>query len=646
MASDALLPSDPTQALVLASAEHDHALALIEDGPKRRRTITPAAKKGNRWGLLDDKPFKPLPYVDLPVGLDDDEVDQFLREQRLEDLHRKIHTQVLEDVDPDIRPPSPPPIYDKSGARLNTREIRSRKAMMAEYNRLIRYMIKTIDGYTPPAEWKPQKLVKKVLLPIERYPSAPFMGVIIGARGVNHKRLQESSGCKIFIRGKDIGDKFQSDEEVQMPQHVHIEGDTEEQIEAAEKLIAPLINPESPEFEYARTHGMQQLAVVNGYVVAKAEQRCSVCGALGHLGFDCPENNHFSYQMANVVCAICGDKGHVASDCKKAMEQHQAENIDWKDEAEKKYAMNAAYEKMMSELGVESSTAPTPVGAQPKAAAATGSPPGATTPMRPDATAQTDPYMPGTVTASGNTTAIRPLQQDLPLQPKATPRPWRPWQPQAPLQPNMRPMVKMPATTVAPWGATASTGSSYSSSAPLTRGSPDVDNTLLCPTGLTALASTVLREMSQETGARISLSNALEPGGQRVLIHGTRESRERAKLHFRAWLSVQSGTTEEDVDFSLGAGFPPQGFPPSGFPPSGFPPMGFPPSMGKGPAGIRPNNSFPPSMGSGILPPNGFPPDSSSTSLGSQVFQPPITQPNVIAPPGMPAGFGVSWDEL
>ena len=34
---------------------------------------------------------------------------------------------------------------------------------------------------------------------------APFMGVIIGPRGVNHKRLQDTTGCKIFIRGRDIG---------------------------------------------------------------------------------------------------------------------------------------------------------------------------------------------------------------------------------------------------------------------------------------------------------------------------------------------------------------------------------------------------------------------------------------------------------
>lgn len=40
------------------------------------------------------------------------------------------------------------------------------------------------------------------------------------ARGA---RSQDTTGCKIFIRGRDIGDKWQSEEEAAMPQHVHIE---------------------------------------------------------------------------------------------------------------------------------------------------------------------------------------------------------------------------------------------------------------------------------------------------------------------------------------------------------------------------------------------------------------------------------------
>lgn len=368
---DDTVASDLAQAIVLAGVRHEETLQTFSEGPKRksRWSECKVAKKGKRWGQPDDKPYKPLCYVDIPMGLTEKEIDQFLREQRLEDLHRKIQAHELEDHDPDIRPPSPPPVFDKAGNRLNTRDIRIRKGMTAEYNRLIRYMIKHVEGYLPPVDWKPAKLLKKIIIPIEKFPQAPFMGVIIGPRGVNHKRLQDTTGCKIFIRGRDIGDKWQSDEEAAMPQHVHIEGETEEQIVAAERLIEPLLNPESPEFEYARTHGMQQLAMVNGFTLNKAEQRCGICGALGHLGFECPETNNQNYKMANVVCTICGDKGHVASDCKKAAEAHKRDNVDWKAQAERKAQMDQDYSDMMGDLGsMQGQAAP---GGMPQSAATT-----------------------------------------------------------------------------------------------------------------------------------------------------------------------------------------------------------------------------------------------------------------------------------
>ncbi|CAJ1437954.1 unnamed protein product [Effrenium voratum] len=124
-----------------------------------------------------------------------------------------------------------------------------------------------------------------------------------------------------------------------------------EQILHCERLVEPLLNPESPEFEYARTHGMQQLAMVNGFSLNKAEQRCGICGALGHLGFECPETNNQNYKMANVTCTICGDKGHVASDCKKAAEINKRENVDWKAMAEKKAQMDKDFNDMMNDMG-------------------------------------------------------------------------------------------------------------------------------------------------------------------------------------------------------------------------------------------------------------------------------------------------------
>ncbi|CAK9016648.1 Splicing factor-like protein 1 (AtSF1) (SF1 homolog protein) [Durusdinium trenchii] len=592
--SDSLVVADASQALVLAdAAQAEQSLVLVDDSGDTKRkakwTRGGVSKKGKRWGLLEDKPFKPLPYVELPVGWAEAEVDQFLREQRLEDLNRKIQLGQLEDVEPDIRPPSPPPIYDRQGNRLNTREIRIRKAMLAEWNRLIRYMLKNLNDYVPPEGWKPQRLVKKILIPYEKYPNASFMGVIIGARGVNHKRLQEATGCRIFIRGKDIGDKFQQDEERHMPQHVHIEGETEEQIETATELIMPLLNPESPEFEYARTHGMQQVALVNGFTLKKTEQRCGVCGAVGHLGFDCPETEAFSYKMADVKCTICGDRGHVASDCKQAAEKHQKENVDWKVEAEKKRELDEEYEKMMSELGL-SKAKPQATPQTPAHQAEDGE---LDTPAADDLqpSPQEEAQVPSPL-AELSTKAVPPVQPQDSLPPGLVARGTQVKAPPPPLPPNALPKVPPP---------------------PRPRGlqpAPGADTSITCPRALSQRlfkgGLRVLREMGHETRARVTIHDRPDSeGGPFFAISGSPEAREMAKLHVRAWLDVNSRSDFPEGNLTMsspavsvqpfdGAGFPPgfpsfpgdvpPGFPPHGFPPvmPSFPPAGFPPGFPPG----------------------------------------------------------------
>mmetsp|Transcript_4705 Transcript_4705/g.14718 ORF Transcript_4705/g.14718 Transcript_4705/m.14718 type:complete len:657 (+) Transcript_4705:132-2102(+) len=633
--TDQLVPADASQALALADARHEQALATLDDSKRRVRWPGQSApKRGKRWGLAEDRPFKPLPYVDLPVGLAEAEVDQFLREQRLEDLHRKIQLHQLEDVEPDIRPPSPPPLYDRAGNRLNTREVRIRKAMIAEYNRLVRHMVKTVEGYVPPPDWRPQKLIKKIIIPYERFPQAPFMGVIIGARGVNHKRLQETTGCRIFIRGRDIGDRWQTDEELQMLQHVHIEADTEEQIAAAEKLILPLLDPESPEFEYARTHGMQQLAVVNGFTLKRTEQRCGVCGAVGHLGFECPETGGLNYKMANVVCTICGDKGHVSSDCKLAAEKREKEQADWKAEAERRQGLEAEYGRMMSELGLS----PPPAGAPP--------------PLRPNLSAGRGGALRGGLLRGSTATAARPTSallalpalpaappqprplQPRPLQPQPQPVPSRPppWaaapavaatssartpaRPAAPLSPAMlaprQPMI--PAPRVAPAAPAAvdvplqpvtfvREGAIYAAAQPPVAASlptvaipcmpvGDADESLSCPAVLeAALHGGTLAEVAQETGAAISLGPPEPGGGRRFRIQGPAEARERAKLHLQAWMDVNLLSAGiSPVGAPLLAESPPP--PPwlllaPGGPPPGLP-LGFPPPCSGGGGMIPP----------------------------------------------------------
>merc|ERR1711924_388631 len=106
------------------------------------------------------------------------------------------------------------------------------------------------------------------------------------------------------------------------------------------------------------------------------EQRCGICGALGHLGYECPETNVQNYKMANVVCTICGDKGHVASDCKKQADINKTQNVDWKEMAEKKQEMDRNFSDMMKDVNVTGQTAKAAPGMQPPGMMPGGGPPG------------------------------------------------------------------------------------------------------------------------------------------------------------------------------------------------------------------------------------------------------------------------------
>eukprot|EP00922_Rhytidocystis_sp_ex-Travisia-forbesii_P004810 GHVS01007053.1.p1 GENE.GHVS01007053.1~~GHVS01007053.1.p1 ORF type:complete len:354 (-),score=58.94 GHVS01007053.1:83-1144(-) len=274
------------------------------------------------FGSPDDKPYLPPPYVDLPAGLSPIQIDHFLREQRYDDLARKLASGELEFGDPDIRPPSPPPTYDRNGSRTNTRDVRVRSAMMAEYYRLVEFLSKHVDGFAPPADFKPMKKVKRIEIPLEKYPEYNFMGLIIGPRGCNHKRLEAESGTQISVRGKGTqkeGKKtdHQTDEEASMPMHVHIAADTEDKLEKAVGLIEPLLDPFHPMHEDFKKRGLEQLALVNGLSMSKLDQRCAVCGATGHLAYECPDAQELqTFKKPQVRCAICGDMGHVTMDCK------------------------------------------------------------------------------------------------------------------------------------------------------------------------------------------------------------------------------------------------------------------------------------------------------------------------------------------
>lgn len=72
-------------------------------------------------------------------------------------------------------------------------------------------------------------------------------------------------------------------------------------LQKAVSLIEPLLNPFHPMHEEFKKKGLEQLALVNGVTLTKIEARCNTCGALGHLSWECTEQDFQSFKKAEVV---------------------------------------------------------------------------------------------------------------------------------------------------------------------------------------------------------------------------------------------------------------------------------------------------------------------------------------------------------
>ncbi|KAH8741833.1 transcription or splicing factor-like protein [Cryptosporidium ryanae] len=316
---------------------------------------------GSRWKSVYEKEYIPPAYSEFPPGLTNYEIDQFLREQRLDELTYKLQIGEIEYGSPDIREPSPPPVYDKNGSRINTREVRARKSMEEELTKLIEYMSENVEGYVVPKDYKPIKKTKKLIIPLDKYPDYNFMGLIIGPRGYNHRRLESESGTQISIRGKGTtkeGKKcdHQTEEELAMPMHIHITADSQYKLDKAVNMIQPLLDPFHPLHEEYKRDGLQQLAIINGTLnpniginnnnlintfsngnQINISNGCLHCGSTQHQTYACPDvNSMISYKRPDIKCSICGDKGHVTRDCKQYIPNNNIEE---------------EFKKMMHELG-------------------------------------------------------------------------------------------------------------------------------------------------------------------------------------------------------------------------------------------------------------------------------------------------------
>ncbi|KAF3781977.1 Branchpoint-bridging protein [Nymphaea thermarum] len=275
-------------------------------------------KRKSRWADDDPKPLIQLPDFMKDLAELDPEVQAL--NLRLLEISRLLQSGLpLDDRPEGARSPSPEPIYDNMGVRINTREFRARERLNRERQEIISQLIKRNPAFKPPADYRPPKLQKKLYIPMKEYPGYNFIGLIIGPRGNTQKRMEKETGAKIVIRGKgsvkegrlqqkrDLRPDPAENEDL----HVLVEAETQEALDAASGMVEKLLQPVDEVLNEHKRQQLRELAALNGTI--REDEFCRLCGEPGHRQYACPAR--MSTFKSDVCCKICGDGGHPTIDC-------------------------------------------------------------------------------------------------------------------------------------------------------------------------------------------------------------------------------------------------------------------------------------------------------------------------------------------
>ncbi|KMT08882.1 hypothetical protein BVRB_6g136050 [Beta vulgaris subsp. vulgaris] len=274
-------------------------------------------KRKSRWADDEPKPVYQLP--DFMGGIEFDPEVQSLNSRLLE-ISRKLQSGLpLDDRPEGARSPSPEPVYDNMGIRINTREYRAREKLNRERQEIISQIIKKNPAFKPPADYRPPKLHKKLYIPQKEFPGYNFIGLIIGPRGNTQKRMEKETGAKIVIRGKGSvkegrlqqKQNLKPDPSENEDLHVLVEADTPDSLEAAAAMVEKLLQPVDEVLNEHKRQQLRELAALNGTI--RDEEFCRLCGEPGHRQYACPSRT--STFKSDVLCKICGDGGHPTIDC-------------------------------------------------------------------------------------------------------------------------------------------------------------------------------------------------------------------------------------------------------------------------------------------------------------------------------------------
>lgn len=163
----------------------------------------------------------------------------------------------------------PAPIYDANGVRVNTRDVVEREKFTHRRMELLEEICHKCPTFRPPPDYRPNKRIAKLLIPVDEYPGYNFFGLIIGPRGSTQKQMQRETNTKIVIRGKGsakggTGAAERNNEFEHEPLHVVIEGDVQSDVDKAKAMIEKLLIPVDEDMNEHKRQQLRELALMNG----------------------------------------------------------------------------------------------------------------------------------------------------------------------------------------------------------------------------------------------------------------------------------------------------------------------------------------------------------------------------------------------
>ncbi|KAJ9544785.1 hypothetical protein OSB04_024492 [Centaurea solstitialis] len=122
--------------------------------------------------------------------------------------------------------------------------------------------------------------VKRILrldIPVDTYPNFNFVGRLLGPRGNSLKRIEATTGCRVYIRGKgsikdpDKEEKLRGRpgyEHLNEPLHILIEADlpasvVDIRLRQAHEIIQELLKPVDESEDYIKRQQLRELALLN-----------------------------------------------------------------------------------------------------------------------------------------------------------------------------------------------------------------------------------------------------------------------------------------------------------------------------------------------------------------------------------------------